>query len=338
MVTSSDNALMKIALESAWEYQGFTFPNPAVGAVVSNDKGEILGVGAHKKAGSPHAEVEALKDTYIKLTGDKSLEFTNDSATIHTYLSTHHQNIFSNLSLHVTLEPCNHYGKTPPCSQLIKTLGFKKVVIGSLDLSNHAKGGGAFLEESGIKVVYGCMQKECDELLSPFLHWQERKPFVFFKLALSANGVATGGIITSEDSRKEVHRLRDKCDLLVIGGNTVRVDRPTLDARLCGGKAPNVLIYSQHKDFDQDIPLFALKDRKVLIESTLKRMVNYQFVMIEGGQKMLNAVEKSVNWYLIFCSPHYKEGKRIILPSNLREVFSKKIGEDTATWYIKDDK
>ena len=336
MVVQSDNALMKIALASAWAYQGVTFPNPAVGAVLSHDNGDIISVGAHKMAGFPHAEVEALKSAYIKLTGDKRLETIQNSADIHAFLSSHHNGIFSQLSLHVTLEPCHHHGKTPPCSQLIKTLGIKKVVIGSRDLSTNAQGGGAFLESNGVKVVWDCLQKECDELLSPFLVWQNHQPFVFFKLALSKNGVASGGIITSEASRTMAHRLRDKCDLLVIGGNTVRTDRPLLDARLCDGKAPNVLIYSRQNDFDDSIPLFSVKNRKVLIEDSLEKLQQYKMVMVEGGQEMLHSLKNDVIWYLIFQSPHLKEGNEITLPPHLREVFSQKIGEDTMTWYKKD--
>jgi len=181
-----------------------------------------------------------------------------------------------------------------------------------------------------------CLRKECDELLFPFLAWQNHQPFIFFKLALSKNGVASGGIITSEASRTMVHRLRDKCDLLVIGGNTVRTDRPLLDARLCDGTAPDVLIYSRQNDFDVSIPLFSVKNRKVLIENSLEKVGQYKMVMIEGGQEMLKSIEDSVGWYLIFTSPHLKEGNKVILPSHLREVFSQKIGEDTMTWYTKD--
>ena len=332
----SDNALMKTALASAWAYQGLTFPNPAVGALLSDDNGNIISVGAHQSAGFPHAEVEALKGAYIKLTGDNSLEKIQNSSEIHSFLSKHHNNIFSSLTLHVTLEPCHHQGKTPPCSQLIKTLGLKKVVIGSRDLSIHAQGGGSFLENNGIKVVWDCLRKECDELLSPFLTWQNHQPFIFFKLALSANEVASGGIITSETSRRMVHTLRDKCDLLVIGGNTVRIDRPLLDARLCDGRAPDILIYSRSNDFDRSIPLFSVKNRKILIENSLEKLQQYKMIMIEGGQEMLNSIEQHIQWYLIFRSPREKEGRKVILPLNLREVFSQKIGEDTMGWYKKD--
>jgi diaminohydroxyphosphoribosylaminopyrimidine deaminase/5-amino-6-(5-phosphoribosylamino)uracil reductase len=132
-----------------------------------------------------------------------------------------------------------------------------------------------------------------------------------------------------------VHRLRDCCDLLVIGGNTVRVDRPLLDARLCEGKAPDVLIYSRSQHFDATIPLFGVPAREVFVENHLKRIENHALVMIEGGQGMLDAVREDVQWYLIFRSPHKKEGTPIVLPSDLREVFSQKIGEDTMSWYVR---
>lgn len=336
MVTPHDELLMRHALNEAWKYQGLTFPNPAVGAVVSNVQGEILGVGAHQRAGTPHAEVLALKNAYRHLSGDERIDALDDATQIHDFLAHHHQGIFTSLTLHVTLEPCHHYGKTPPCSRLIHLLGLKRVVIGSYDESQDAKGGGQFLAQEGVEVVFGCLKKECDELLTPFTCKQNHQPFVFFKIALSANGVATGGIISSLASRLMVHRLRDCCDLLVIGGNTVRVDRPMLDARLCDGKAPDVLIYSHTKAIDKTIPLFSVANRDVLIESDLNTLQSYSLVMIEGGQQMLNAVKHDVKWYLIFQSPHVKEGKPLVLPEGLREVFVQNIGEDTMRWCVLD--
>ncbi|NCD12686.1 MAG: bifunctional diaminohydroxyphosphoribosylaminopyrimidine deaminase/5-amino-6-(5-phosphoribosylamino)uracil reductase RibD [Epsilonproteobacteria bacterium] len=329
----SDTSLMQKALDAAWPYQVLTFPNPSVGAVVSNDAGEILGIGAHHKAGMPHAEVLALKEAYLALTHDKRIEALSDSMALHTFLKENHQGLFSNLSLHVTLEPCNHFGKTPPCSSLIEALGIKRVVIGSFDESENAKGGGVYLQSRGVNVSFGCLKEACDTLLTPFTCKEKQEPFIFFKLALSANKVATGGTITSLDSRTMVHRLRDCCDLMVIGGNTVRIDRPTLDARLCEGKAPDILIYSHSPEFDKSIPLFHIPNRHVFVDSTLESIKNYSMVMIEGGAGMLKAMEDQVEWYLIFQSPHEKEGEAIALPKGLQKVFSQAVGEDTMSWY-----
>lgn len=327
---------MQHALNEAWKYQGLTFPNPAVGAVVSREDGQIVGIGAHQKAGFPHAEVLALKNAYKHLSGDERIDELHTSDELHTFLIHNHANLFHTLSLHVSLEPCHHYGKTPPCSQLIHALGIRRIVIGSHDSSAKAKGGGEFLRQMGKEVIFGCLQKECDELLTPFTCKENNTPFVFFKVALSVNGVATGGTISSLESRTMVHRLRDRCDLLVIGGNTVREDRPILDARLCEGRAPDVLIYSRMQNFDKTIPLFANAHRKVFIEPSLDKMKTYSMVMIEGGQAMIEAVQADVKWYLVFRSPHHKEGISLHLPNGLREVSSHAIGEDTMTWYVRD--
>ena len=335
MVSAFDAVLMQKALDAAWAYQVLTFPNPAVGAVVSNEQGDILGVGAHKKAGTPHAEVLALKAAYENLTNDSRISCIEDATALHDFLKEHHNHLFHNLTLHVTLEPCHHFGKTPPCSALIEALGIKRVVIGSFDESAKAKGGGAFLKEKGVEVIFGCLKEACDLLLTPFTCKESKHPFVFFKLAVSSNGVATGGIITSEDSRRMVHRLRDRCDLLVIGGNTVRTDRPILDARLCDGKAPDILILSKQNNFDRTIPLFNVPNRLVSIAQNIENINNYSMVMIEGGQRFLDALSEKVEWYLIFESPHQKEGEPIVLPDGLQKIFSQRVGEDTMSWYFK---
>lgn len=337
MVNEHDKALMHHALQEAWKYQGLTFPNPAVGAVVSDPLGNVIGVGAHQAAGGPHAEVLALKEAYFYLTQDERILPIVDSDKLHTFLSLYHQNLFNMSTLHVTLEPCHHHGRTPPCSELIATLGLKRIVIGASDESFKAQGGGAFLQKQGSEVDFHCLSEKCKELLVPFTCKESHKPFVFFKLALSANNVASGGIISSYESRTMVHRLRDKCDLLVIGGNTVRTDRPILDARLCCGKAPDVLIYSHHKTFDRSIPLFSTAKREVFIEESLDKIKEYSMVMIEGGASMLKACQANVKWYLIFRSPHEKEGEKVALPQELREVFSQNVGEDTMTWYALDN-
>jgi len=335
MVSAFDAVLMQKALDAAWAHQVLTFPNPAVGAVVSNDQGDILGLGAHKKAGTPHAEVLAIKAAYETLTQDTRIHSIEDATQLHSFLKEHHRNIFTNLTLHVTLEPCHHFGKTPPCSSLIDALGFKRVVIGSYDQSENAKGGGTFLQQKGVNVAWGCLKDACDLLLTPFTCKEQKRPFVFFKLALSRNGVATGGIITSLDSRKMVHCLRDRCNLLVVGGNTVRTDRPILDARLCDGKAPDILILSKNKAFDHTIPLFNVPNRVVNIAHDMEKMNDYSMVMVEGGQGFLNALSHHIEWYLIFESPHEKVGETIILPTGLQKIFSQKIGEDTMSWYFK---
>jgi len=253
-MVSSQEYFINLALEKAWAYQGLTYPNPPVGAVITDNQNNFIAYGVHKEAGLAHAEVNAIKKAYHNLTNDTKILDIIDTRKIHDYLYANHNGIFKDKHIYVTLEPCNHFGKTPPCSKLICELGFKKVIIGTMDTNKKASGGAPYLEKNGLHVEV-LNEPTCKELLEPFTQWQKDK-FVFFKLGMSNNGVIDGGIITCKDSFKRVHELRSKCDLLVIGGNTVRVDRPTLDARLCEGKAPDVLIYSKTKEFDRNIPLF----------------------------------------------------------------------------------
>jgi diaminohydroxyphosphoribosylaminopyrimidine deaminase/5-amino-6-(5-phosphoribosylamino)uracil reductase len=297
-----ENFYMCLALNEAWKYQGLTYPNPAVGSVILSKSGEILAIEAHKKAGLPHAEVEALKYAYFTLSGDKEILELTQSAQIHNYLLQNHNDCFSDATIFTTLEPCSHIGKTPSCATLISKLKIKKLIVGSLDSNEIASGGNKIVQDSGVEIKYGVMQKECDDLLVPFKLWQKEK-FVFFKWAQRLNGTIDGGVISSHESRAKVHLMRDVCDLLVIGGNSVRVDRPTLDARLVNGKAPDILIVSKGNDFDKTIPLFSVENRDVIISDNFDILSNYKNIMIEGGEGMFEYSKDIVDCYLTFISP-----------------------------------
>ena len=297
-----DSFYMQLALDAAWKYQGLTFPNPAVGSCVVGPHGEVLGIGAHKKAGEAHAEVLALKAAFITLTKNHDIETIHDAHELHRYLKTHHNNIFTSCHIYVTLEPCAHEGKTPSCATLIADLGLKKVSISHLDMSAAAKGGKKRLQEAGIEVISHLEAEAGKELLSPFIQWSEGS-YVVFKWAQRLDGSIDGKHVSSLASRTFVHKMRDVTQLLVIGGNTVRCDRPRLDARLVDGRAPDVLIYSRHNDFDTTIPLFEVKGRKVHISNSLEMIKSYQNVLIEGGPNMIGAVQEYVTHYLSFISP-----------------------------------
>jgi diaminohydroxyphosphoribosylaminopyrimidine deaminase/5-amino-6-(5-phosphoribosylamino)uracil reductase len=289
---------MKLAIDAAWNYQGLTYPNPAVGAVLVAEHGEILAIDAHKEAGQPHAEVLVLQEAYTLLTDDMTIKSLQNSKDIHNYLLQHHNDCFKECTIYTTLEPCTHIGKTPSCANLLQKLKIKRVVIGSCDTTELASGGSSFFTN----VTSGVCKKECDDLLLPFMTWQKNS-FVFFKWAQRLDGSIDGGIVSSLESRIKVHELRNRCDLLVIGGNTVRSDRPTLDSRLVEGRAPDVLIYSKEKEFDTQIPLFNVKNRKVYIESHFDRVSKYKNIMIEGGPSMFNMTKNIVNYYLSFVAP-----------------------------------
>ncbi len=328
----NDSFYMQLCLDAAWKYQGLTYPNPAVGSCIVDNNGKLVAVSSHKTSGSSHAELNVISKT-LKLLGHTKIDKLETAEKKYQYILDNHNNIFKNFTIYVTLEPCNHKGKTPPCSILIKTLGFKKVIIGSMDLNEDASGGAKLLEDAGLEVKKGLMQNKCDSLLTPFKKWQENKPYIFFKLAISQNGVYSGGVISSLESRELVHKLRAKIDLLVIGGNTVRVDRPTLDCRLSGGKAPDVLIYSRRDDFDYDIPLFKVLGRKVFIKNSLNKMQEYRFIMIEGGEGMFEESIKVVDNILLFTAPIFKTGKTLQLDLKLKCLHTFKNNLDCIQWF-----
>lgn len=326
---------MNLAFDAAWDYQLLTFPNPAVGAVCIGVSGEILSIGAHKRSGGPHAEVYALRDAYTQLSGDLAIAHSDDSQYIHDYLRENHNNLFHAISMAVTLEPCAHSGKTPSCAVLIGDLGIRKVFIACKDPNPIASGGGKILSECGISCEFSLLEEKGAKLLEPFIMWQN-KPFVFFKWAQRLDGTIDNGIVSSKSSREHVHALRNVCDLIVIGGRTVREDRPTLDARLINGKAPDVLIYSRTNNFDLSIPLFGVPNRKVFVASSLEKIQEYSLVMIEGGGSMMNATSEISNWHLSYISLCIGGGETNIgVATEAFEVLSAKITDNILLWMRK---
>jgi len=300
---------MKLAIDEAWKYQLLTYPNPAVGAVVVKN-GEILSIEAHKKAGESHAEVCALKVAYLKYNPESRLKMIESSHEIHDYLINNHDNFFNDCTVYVTLEPCSHVGKTPSCAVLLKSLKIKKLVVGINDPNITAAGGINLLQDDNVEVSVDIMKKECEDLLFPFIKWQQGT-FIFYKMAQTLNGTIDGGYISSNQTLAYVHSLRDKIDLLAIGGNTVRMDKPTLDSRFILGKNPDVLIYSKNKIFDKTIPLFSVANRKVTITDDLFKLLDYKFVMVEGSYNLLETLREKIDYLVLLVSPKMKMGKNI---------------------------
>jgi diaminohydroxyphosphoribosylaminopyrimidine deaminase/5-amino-6-(5-phosphoribosylamino)uracil reductase len=300
----NNNFYMNLALNEAWKYQGLTYPNPAVGCCILGKNDNILAVAAHHRAGEPHAEVNALQEAYFQLTKDERITFLTASSDIHSFLLENHNNIFKSCSLYSTLEPCSHIGRTPSCANLISQLGIKKVYVGANDFNKEAAKGNKTLEKAGVKVRNGILEDECNTLLHPFKKFITNN-FVFFKWAQRLNATTDTGHVSSKESRINVHAMRDVCDLLVIGGNTVRIDRPTLDARLVNGKAPDILIFSREKEFDKTIPLFLVPNRNVYISSDFKILKKYKNIMIEGSAKMYELSRNIVDYYLCYLVPSF---------------------------------
>lgn len=206
---------MRQALRLAAKARGQTHPNPLVGAVIVKD-GAVLATGYHHRAGSAHAEVDAL----AKLSG-----------------------YAAGATAYVTLEPCNHHGRTGPCSEALVAAKVARVVCGMRDPNHVAAGGLERLRAAGITVECGVLQSECRALNREWLHFlQHGRPFVTLKAAITLDGrlAARGGDsrwVSSEASRREAHRLRSVSDAILVGANTVSQDDPALTTRLSKNQA-----------------------------------------------------------------------------------------------------
>ncbi len=326
----SNEFFMQLAINEAFKYIFVTYPNPAVGAVVVKE-GAIVGIGAHQRVGTSHAEVVALLNAYEHVSGQK-IEFEKTNAQeAHKFLEDK-KDIFKECEIYVTLEPCSHEGKTPSCAKLISRLQLKKVYIGSKDPIASHSGGIEILKQASIEVEEGVLKNECDTLLEPFVIWQKRA-FVLFKLAQTTNGKIGGGYISSKESLEHVHKIRAVASKLVIGGNTVRVDRPTLDCRFINAKAPDIYIYSKQDNFDRAIPLFNVPHRSVAIGDSLDFLKEKGLILVEGGEGMLKAMQKYIDWLLIFQAPKLsKNSLSYNIDSNLEFVHIDKNSTDLIIW------
>lgn len=221
----TDEEYMKLALEEAVKGMGFTSPNPMVGAVIVKD-GKILSRDYHHRCGEFHAERNAINKCTYNMNGAE---------------------------IYVTLEPCCHYGKTPPCTQAIIDSGIKKVYIGSDDPNPLVAGNGVrILRESGIEVKTGVLKKECDRLNEVFFHYITNKtPFVVMKYAMTADGKTAcfngrSKWITGEASRENTHHDRMRYTAIMAGVGTVIADDPQLTCRLENGRNPVRIICDSH--------------------------------------------------------------------------------------------
>ena len=216
----SDEIFMRRAIELAKMGLGRTNPNPLVGAVIVKE-GAVIGEGYHHVYGDLHAERDAIKNCKEK---------GNDPA---------------GATIYVTLEPCSHFGKQPPCIHAVKEAGISKVVIGSRDPNPLVNGKGTrWLRENGIEVIEDFLREECDSLNEIFFHYINTKtPFVALKYAMTMDGkIATktgeSKWISGEKSREHAHSLRNKYTCIMAGIGTVLADDPMLNCRIAGGRNP----------------------------------------------------------------------------------------------------
>lgn len=295
---------MNLALNEARRGQGLTSPNPAVGAVLVKD-GQVIGVGFHRGAGQPHAEVEAIADARRNL----------------------HRSL-AGATLYVTLEPCSTQGRTPPCTDAIIAAHISRVVYGSTDPNPaHQLRSEPILRAAGIAVTGGVLQHECDQLIRNFAKWVTTGiPYVIVKVGQSLDGRITRPAgesqwLTNEAARAHGRRLRQKVDAILVGAETIRRDDPMLTLRETGNiesdRQPWRVILSRSGDLPKNAKVFtdAFKDRTVVLGHldfpvVLRELGNRQItsVLIEGGGIVIGEAfacrqVDEVHWYIAprFC-------------------------------------
>lgn len=274
---------MDEAIALALKAWGMTSPNPLVGAVIVKD-GKVTGRGFHEQAGKPHAEINALADA-----GQTSQK----------------------ADLYVTLEPCSTYGRTPPCTDAIIRAGIGRVFIGSLDPNPaHAGRGVDILKNAGIEVVTGIEKAECDAINEAFFKWITAGiPFVILKMAITLDGkIATkdgqSKWITGPAARQRVQHLRQWSDAILVGGNTVRNDHPSLTVRdIPGWRQPRRLVASKTLTLESlksllpegRTPEIIHADSPAEWREEMRRLgsKNVTALLIEGGGELASSVLKA---------------------------------------------
>ncbi len=239
MKNKKDHIWMQRALSLAEKGRGYVSPNPMVGCVIVSAQDNIIGEGYHQKYGKPHAEVLAVE-------------------------SVSDQRLLKDATVYVTLEPCAHHGKTPPCANMLAELPIKRVVIAMQDPFPDVNGKGIkLLKDRGITVEVGVLKEKAQELNEAWLHYIEfSRPFVTLKIAQTADGyiAAPNGDskwITSVESRTLVHRWRSNIDAVMVGRNTAMTDNPSLTVRLVEGRQPRRVVIDGPFELPENLNLFS---------------------------------------------------------------------------------
>ncbi len=256
-----DEFYIKRCIELAQKAIGKTYPNPLVGSVIVHN-GEIIGEGYHHKAGENHAEINAINS--VK---DKSL--------------------IPESTIYVSLEPCAHYGKTPPCALKIKELGFKKVVIGAMDSHDKVNGKGKkIIQDAGIEAVSGISEKECIELNKKFFTYHEKKrPYLVLKWAQSGDGFLDKDFkptsISNSLVNQFVHQLRSDEHAILVGTQTALHDNPGLTVRNMEGVNPVRILIDFDLKVPQDFRIYNKEAKTIVINSTKEETQdNIRFIKI----------------------------------------------------------
>ncbi len=284
-IAMTDEQYMERAIALAAYGAGFVSPNPMVGAVIAAPDGRIIGEGWHRRFGGPHAEVNAVRS-----------------------VAEVDRRLFPESTIYVTLEPCSHYGKTPPCAKLLIECGFRRVVIAIADPNPKVSGRGiSLLREAGCEVEVGVLAEEAEEQNRRFLTAQRlKRPWIQLKWAESADGFIAAfdadGCprpvrLSSPLGAVLMHRERAMADAIVVGSETCIVDRPQLTTRLWPGRNPLRVVADRHgranlNDIFPDGNAIRIGDKGETLEESISRLKsdrNVGAIMVEGGTRLLRS-------------------------------------------------
>ena len=291
---------IKRCIELAKKATGKTYPNPLVGAVIVHE-GKIIGEGFHQKAGENHAEINAIN-------------------------SVENPELLPESTIYVSLEPCAHFGKTPPCSLKLKEIGFKKVIIGAMDSHDKVNGKGKkILQDAGIETISGILEEECRELNKRFFTFHEKKrPYILLKWAESNDGFIDKDFkptkISNELASQFVHQIRSEEHAILVGTQTAMNDNPSLTTRLIEGRNPvrilidfdlkvprdfkiynneaPTLIFNQEKEGDEGNVKFIKISKENFLEDLLQKVYENQIqsILVEGGSRTLQTFIDANLW------------------------------------------
>lgn len=340
VMNKQDKLFMQRALQLAGYGKATVSPNPMVGCVIVLN-GKIIGEGWHQKAGEPHAEVLAIR-------------------------SVKEEELLKLATAYVTLEPCAHYGKTPPCAELLVEKQLKKVIIGALDPNPLVAGKGIeILRKAGIEVETAVSEEECLALNRAFFTFMEKKrPYIVLKWAQTSEGFIArenydSKWISNPLSRQLVHKWRTELDAILVGKNTAKYDDPQLSSRDWSGKNPVRIVIDHDLSLNEDLKIFDGEQKTILFYSKnqklknkkvefiqldemnfIDNMMNYlhkekiQSVLIEGGAQTLQSFIDAGLWdeARIFTSPvRFENGIKAAELKNHQLVFQENIQDKKQT-------
>lgn len=283
----SDTYYMERALQLAAYGAGFVSPNPMVGAVLVSADGRIIGEGWHRRYGDAHAEVNCMNSV-----ADADLHLIKES------------------TMYVTLEPCSHYGKTPPCAEMLCRSQVRRVVVGTGDPNPRVSGRGInMLRQAGIEVTEDCLRDECRRLNIRFFtaHILHR-PWILLKYARTAEGRTANSdgsplTISSPLTKVLMHAERAMCDAIMVGTNTLMTDNPRLDNRLWPGQSPRPVIFDSPRIDGEEIRsrLRIFDCEPIMLDPAVDLEENMHILfaehgitsmMVEGGMKLINSFKE----------------------------------------------